>query len=259
MDPEFYSIRGVFMTFPISPDPSEIDHRGLFLVQDPEICAKLLPLFSFDPLNPEMRPVGHGTAFRIDPWSRCLTAYHVLEHMFELNDSGDGVRLRPDARILALEVNGLIYGTVGLGPEAWRPLAESYALIDIVNQPLQAPQLRNQTELAVIRVHASNPAPEGTPFLHLDFRRWIPTVGEQILAFGFAELDSESDDPNRPINQRVYGSFGHITDIECADGQRGRPWPIMRVEADWPGGMSGGPVFNQEGHVIGLVSTSIAG
>jgi hypothetical protein len=33
-----------------------------------------------------------------------------------------------------------------------------------------------------------------------------------------------------------------------------RPWPIFRVAADWPGGMSGGPVFNEAGHVVGIVS-----
>jgi serine protease Do len=34
---------------------------------------------------------------------------------------------------------------------------------------------------------------------------------------------------------------------------------VIRVAAEWPGGMSGGPVFNEAGHVIGVVSSGIAG
>lgn len=32
---------------------------------------------------------------------------------------------------------------------------------------------------------------------------------------------------------------------------------MVRVQADWPGGMSGGPVFNAAGNVIGIVSSGV--
>jgi len=32
---------------------------------------------------------------------------------------------------------------------------------------------------------------------------------------------------------------------------------MVRVDADWPGGMSGGPVFNEAGNVIGIVSAGL--
>ncbi|HEY7608459.1 MAG TPA: hypothetical protein VIF14_04435 [Alphaproteobacteria bacterium] len=69
----------------------------------------------------------------------------------------------------------------------------------------------------------------------------------------------QDDDPTRPISQYLYGSFAEITEIEAACGSRSRPWPLIRVNADWPGGMSGGPVFNDAGHVVGLVSTGFKG
>jgi serine protease Do len=79
------------------------------------------------------------------------------------------------------------------------------------------------------------------------------------MALGFADLDRDvgNSTGKRPISQYLFGSITNIIDIERADGARGRPWPLFRVESDWPGGMSGGPVFNQAGHVIGLVSTGL--
>jgi hypothetical protein len=99
-----------------------------------------------------------------------------------------------------------------------------------------------------------------TPYLAMDFRRWRPCPGEKILALGFADLDLDRDSKgdDRPIEQYLYGSFGRIAEIVPADEKSGRPWPLIRVDADWPGGMSGGPVFNEAGHVIGVVSAGIS-
>ncbi len=140
------------MSFPVEPGAGELDERGLFLVQAPEIRARVLPLFSFDPSRSNDRPVGHGTTFRIDPWSRCLTAFHVLEDIFEVDEAGTGTMLRPGPRLAALEIEGTGFGLVGLRADAWRPLAGSYALCGVEVPPFQTPRLRNLTELVVLRI-----------------------------------------------------------------------------------------------------------
>ncbi|WP_363325365.1 serine protease [uncultured Methylobacterium sp.] len=247
------------MSYPAEPKNGIIDSDGLFLVQDPELRSKILPLFSFDPQQPDNRPRGEGTTFRIDPWSRCVTAYHVLEDLFQADRTGTQAILRPDIRLAALELHGLAIGTPPIAADAWRPLSGCHALVAVETLPLGTPRLRNLTELVLLEIHSSKFNASRTPYLPLDLQRWWPRSGERVLALGYAGLDKTESRDDRPISQYMYGSFGKITDIERADGSRGRPWPIFRVAADWPGGMSGGPVFNEAGHVVGIVSAGIAG
>lgn len=247
--------------FPVTPRPEEIDERGLFLAQDPSLRSKILPLFSFDPRVAGGRPVGQGTAFRIDPWSQCATAFHVVEDLFEPNEVVTSLSVKPSLRLAALEMNGLVYGRMPIPPGGWRPLSGAFSIFGIETPPLMPARLRNVTELMALGITSSSVQNGGTPFLRIDLGRWRPSLGEQVLALGFADLDvGETDAPDdRPMEQYLYGACGEVIDIERADGSRGRPWPQVRVAANWPGGMSGGPVFNQAGDVIGLVSAGIGG
>lgn len=231
-------------------------------MQDPEIRSRVLPLFSFDPAAPDDRPKGHGTAFRIDPWSRCATAFHVLEDLFQLNSCRSAIILRPEVRLAALEIDGLACRLVPIPNCAWRPLAGSFSFLGIEQRPFGIARLCNMTELIAIRIRPPAPNQAGTPYLPLDFRRWRPRIGEGVLALGYADLDNsqpESASTNRPMSQYLYGSLANIIDIEPANGARARPWPMIRIDANWPVGMSGGPVLNEAGHVVGVVSTGFKG
>ena len=249
------------MPFPAEPR-GDLDARGVFPVVDPGLRARILPLFKFDPTAPEERVEGYGTAFRIDLWSRCATAFHVLEALFEVDPSGTTIALKPDVRLAALELQGTGYGVIRLLDDAWRPFSSSFSFFRIDKPPFTAARIRNLTELMALRIRPPALLEDGTPWLPVDFRRWRPRLGERVLALGFAGLDQAGDhdtDDDRPIEQQLYGSIGEIIHIEPADAARDRPWPLLRVDADWPGGMSGGPVFNEAGHVIGLVSTGFQG
>jgi len=247
------------MPFPVQPDECLADNRGLFLCQDPELRAKVLPLFSFNPHEAEKRPRGQGTAFRIDPWSTCATAFHVLEDLFDMSSESSGLVLRDNISLAALEVSGLVYGKTKLDENAWRPLSGAFSIFGVEDNPLTGSRLKNSTELMVVKIRPSQETGYGTPYLPVDLDGWYPSIDEELMAIGFADLDSESQDSgaDRPIEQYMYMSIGRIIDIEPADKGRGRPWPRVNVDSDWPGGMSGGPVFNQAGNVVGIVSSGI--
>ena len=236
-----------------------VDERGLFLCQDPALRAQIMPLFSFDPRTPATRPHGHGTTFRIDPWGTCATAFHVIEDLLCVED-GAAV-LRKDIRLAALQLEGLIYGRVAMPTDSWRPFDSLASICGIERRPLQDPLIRNVTELAALRISRSA-VPQGElPYLPIDMYRWRPRVGERVMALGFADLDVDHnlEGGNRAIDQYMYGSEAEIVEVQPANGSSSRPWPVFRVEANWPGGMSGGPVFNQDGLAIGLVSTGMVG
>lgn len=226
-------------------------------MQDPAIRSAVMPLFAIDRRDLSERPQGRGTTFRIDPWSGCATAYHVIEELLEAKNGKPTPR--EHTRLIALEIEGIPYGMPKIEPEQWRNFEGMFAVSGVKSEVGRLPELRNVTELASLRI-ARSPSASGPPtHLGLDLRRWRPKVGDKVTALGFADLDVGAEgaksDALRPISQYLYGSTATITDIEPADPSRGRPWPFFRVDRDWPGGMSGGPVMSSERHVIGMVST----
>jgi len=246
------------MPFPAIPENK--DARGLFVVQDHRLRSKILPLFSFHPQRTEERPIGHGSAFRIDPWGTCATAFHVIEDLLIIKNAK--FLLRPDFRLSALEIERVGYGRFALPKGSWRPItALSAAVAGIESPPMAEPRLRNTTELASLTILRGSEAGSNVPFLPVDFRKWRPKVGDRVMAMGFADLDVDAHNEGdlRTMTQHLYGSEAEIIQVEKADGTSSRPWPRFRVTADWPGGMSGGPVFNEAGNVVGLVSTGVSG
>lgn len=249
------------MAFPVDPSSMSLDSRGLFLVQDTKLQERVLPLFSFNPEDPAQRPKGHGTAFRVDPWSCCATAFHVLEDILQVNRAGSAISLRPDISLAVLAIHKTAYGLVPVPEDSWRSLAGTYGLARVELPLVGEARIRNLTELMALRIVPPDGDKEAVPYLPVDFCRWRPSIGEPILALGYADLDDDKSisDEGRPISQYLYGSTGVISDIEPADGTRSSPWPMIRIDANWPGGMSGGPVFNEAGNVVGVVSAGFDG
>jgi serine protease Do len=170
------------------------------------------------------------------------------------------LQLRDDIRLSALQIGEQGYGRLPIPDGSWFPIREALSLHRVEQRPLQPPALRNLIELMVLRIRQRAHG-QGTPYLPLDLSRWRLAVGEQVLALGYADLDRPQGEEGdgRPFRQHLWGSLAPITQIEPAHPGRARPWPLLRVDADWPSGMSGGPVFNQAGHVIGLVSAGFQG
>jgi hypothetical protein len=47
-------------------------------------------------------------------------------------------------------------------------------------------------------------------------------------------------------------SCGKVSD-HFPEGHRQKPWPMIAIHAETPGGMSGGPAFDENGRLIGVL------
>lgn len=87
-----------------------------------------------------------------------------------------------------------------------------------------------------------------------------PSVGERIAAFGYhsSEIDIDEDETEIKVNWKnsPTTSIGEVLEVhnEKRDSSFLR-FPCYRTNARFDGGMSGGPVFNSNGELCGLICT----
>ncbi len=88
----------------------------------------------------------------------------------------------------------------------------------------------------------------------------LPTmIGKSIFGFGFSMPLVTQDEPDTPeIEYKSRTTTGHVIDIhhELRDSAK-LPFPCFQVNARFDGSMSGGPVFNSDGNLCGIVCSSI--
>lgn len=247
------------MPFPFEPSKSNpIDEYGNFVVDDPwGIRKSVFPLLSQTNETGAMQ--GWGTGFRIDPYGTAVTAHHVVEDFFEVVQKAGKteLRFRSERRLFGLQGMGLVFGRVGIPAEFWMPV--DMGQIHIFEKPGSSltPEFRSLDETATL--HMPTKGIEQPRPLPVKIRSW-PKVGDRVLALGFADIKvKEPMDQAKTfiLTENLYGSIGKIIEIRPANPQSMRPWPTLIVDADWLPGMSGGPVFNEFGEIIGLVSTGL--
>jgi serine protease Do len=198
---------------------------------------------------------GVGTAFHVDGFGNFLTAFHVVDFLGQIPES------RP---ILFFSMHAVVFGTVRIPPDCFVPATEVFSSMVDAADPLAA--LRGKTvrqpaiDAAVLRAAEHGPRAKAPQTLPVRRRGWSPRLGEVVLAIGFPQLDlSEVSEAMQTalLNEGMCGAYGRITDIHPNGTSTSNPTPVFQVESDWPAGMSGGPVVNQRGEVVGLVSRSL--
>lgn len=223
-----------------------------FRIEDPfGIRNAIVPVFREDTAG---RLYGSGTAFNIDGFGSFLTAHHVVDF------TGSELPSRP---ILFLGMHALGYGKTAIPPDCFVPVEGFNVVTMDAVDPMAA--LRGEAERKVafdLAVLKASPLGKGVrPPQTLAVRKdgWQPTIGDVVLAVGFPELDlSELDTPQRLLlSEGMFGAYGRIVAVHPNGASTSNPSPVMEVESDWPPGMSGGPVFNCDGEVVGVVSRSI--
>lgn len=233
----------------------------------------ILPVFE---RMPDGRLIGMGTAVHLDGWGGCLTAEHVVDFVrARLPDGGlhGGPTMEVDPSqhshpVLLLGI-GVVFGTVAIPDWAFAPITDTLTVARERDDPMAALQDRRRFEVAqdVARVQAlfhpdAYREPNPPQVLPLQLRGWQPAIGEYVLAFGYPELKPSmamSDSEVRAIiEDGLHCAYGRITRLFPDGRDLTNPTPVFEVEANWPSGMSGGPVVNEQGNVVGIVSRSLA-
>lgn len=232
--------------------PTEGAFYKPFPIGDPYNLRKsIVPVFS---TNEDMKTYGMGTAFSIDGWGTFITADHVI----------DSLRNKEQRLSMMLLLGyGLVYGRVAIPDEVFAHIRNIESFTIKKDDPLKI--IKGSAEAAVqldIARIDSNLLPQTPEQLRLPLNKksWKPKIGEVVFAVGYPELECKPLSTNEQtllVSEGMYGAFGRIREIHPEGTNSIHPTPVIEIDGTWQSGMSGGPVFNSDGDVIGIVSRSI--
>lgn len=181
-----------------------------------------------------------GTAFVIGRFF-AITAYHVLADFVERYE---GVRDVESSLNISFEI--LLFLTQNKGR-------------DIMPMKVMRVWRSAPLDLAVIALGVPHDWPDDYRWKAPAISLLPPKVGTRISAFGFAtpELTPSSTDEPSLVNLHPVTATGLVQEIhhDRRDAVR-LPFPCFCTNARFDGGMSGGPVFNEDGCVCGVVCSS---
>lgn len=235
-----------------------------FLVQDPfNIRMAVVPLFRA--MN-DGSLQGLGTAFGISRNGILLTADHVISEFRERSkaisrdDHNPLFEYPNNESLIAFLSPGLVFGTVGIGPEHLPVVVAAYTPIKLGDDPLRI--LRGESHFipADLSVLRTQPLSSELHTFSLQLSPDHPKIGDQVVAIGYPKIDTITEDlPSvvTRVEEGLFASYGNVIAIHPYGRDRANATPVFEVDAHWPSGMSGGPVLNADGQVIGIVSRSI--
>ena len=117
----------------------------------------------------------------------------------------------------------------------------------------------HNTDLFVLSLEYASPIEANSTFKQAVISTRLPQVGESIMIAGFraTELDFEVKDGHLLYKGDVRIGVGTVTE-RYPDGRDSivLPWPTIEVDCGTKGGMSGGPAFDKNGKLIGILTSS---
>ena len=173
---------------------------------------------------------------------------------------GSGVMIGPGLMLTASHVldefppegTGAVFLTFLPGAtRAWLPCGRTTA----TGASSFAPNRRKVSDLTLVSCGLNSEAHEEFPLGLAPVRLALPLIGERLWAFGYRHGDIL--DGAALLTPLV--TSGVVTG--CYPQGRGERMPstCIEVEMDAMGGMSGGPVVNDDGWLVGIVSSSFEG
>lgn len=250
--------------FPFKPNP-ERPFEPL-KVQDPfRLRDAVVPLFH----QAKENLTGLGTAFLVDGCKKLFTAEHIIDvgafefRKGEISDEKINLeRFFRHRRIIAVLGCGVVFGTVRMPKETLLTVTGMNAPLVERDDPLLAVKgmiaFQRQADFALLD---TEPKVKTSRSFTLASSPVMPKVGEWVCAVGYPDIDLKvfSHDESIEVQIReesIQLAFGRVSEVhENGRGVQDK-MPLVEVEANWRSGMSGGPVLNANGEVVGIVSRS---
>lgn len=175
----------------------------------------------------------HGSGVMVSPGVALCATHVILQYLDDLR-SGNAL--------------GLCVGTVGVTQRFWR---------------IRQVAVDDRHDIALLGLSLASAMPEDRTFHQVGLSTRLPAMGERLICAGFRPLGGRQ---SFPVHEGVMSSISAT--IQVSSGTVGQRFPRGRdahvlpypsVEADFPawGAMSGGPVFDERGFVVGLLSRSL--
>ncbi len=221
------------------------------VTEDPTKIAALGTVFSIRSMfYPPMIPVGAGDLTEWDYFGTSLIGLNFANGSTARTDGsailvGPGVALA--ARhvldpviddLLASRISILAFSVIEAGMMLWQ-----------VHQVVLA-----ENDVAILRLNAASSIPErGLEVGTLTTR--LPIIGEPVMIAGLRGEGANAIDRTFPVQVRI--GVGEVTALYPAGRDRVMlPNPCIEVKCLTVGGMSGGPAFDKDGNLLGVLTSS---
>jgi hypothetical protein len=173
-----------------------------------------------------------GSAVMVAPGVALCAAHVVQPHLTALMSGGTG------AMCSALTSSGILF---------WNIRKLTY---------------NEGSDLMILGLELASPLPSGNLFRQAIISTRVPDIGENIVILGF-----RAEAPVEQLDQKSFMATGNVLLCQgevTARYDKGRDravitWPVIEVDCPSLGGMSGGPAFDRDGYLIGLLATSFSG
>ncbi len=228
------------------------------ITDDPAAAAPIGAELRFRPVTPIYNGPEKAAAMRNwESFQGILLSIHFrtkTSHSVE----GSGVLIGPGIALCAKHViephlNGIFGGTVGTivtglashGVQIWR-------LTKITTVP--------DTDFCILGLLCASQLPPSNEFQQALITTRLPKLGEKLMLAGFRAGQNAfeiTDQTNFALSGSVLICSGIVTDRYPQGRDRHMlPSPSLQIDCPSWGGMSGGPAFDGDGKLVGLLSSS---
>src|SRR5664279_4331601 len=118
-----------------------------------------------------------------------------------------------------------------------------------------------KTDLAILGLELATAIPPDATFYQARISSQTPPIGSKVECAGFrAASASFAFQPGQvqALSGKVQGCAGLVTEhLPNGTDSFLMPWPLLQADFPHWGGMSGGPVFNDRGNLVGILCSSL--